>query len=77
MVLDEPDSPSTQADAVQLAKGAGFCKAGDTVIVAYRDHVSPAKDLALKILVVRERERLKKHEAAPCAVLLRSSQRRA
>lgn len=55
VVLDEPDSPSTQADAVQLAKGAGFCKAGDTVIVAYRDHVSPAKDLALKILVVRER----------------------
>ncbi|CAM9587014.1 unnamed protein product [Ectocarpus sp. 4 AP-2014] len=54
VVLDEPDSPSTQADAVQLAKGAGFCKAGDTVIVAYRDHVSPAKDLALKILVVRD-----------------------
>eukprot|EP00903_Cladosiphon_okamuranus_P007582 g7355.t1 len=45
---------SSQADAVELAKNAGFCRAGDTVLVAYRDHASPAKDLALKILVVRD-----------------------
>lgn len=54
VVLDAVESPATQADAVELAKNAGFCKAGDTVLVAYRDHASPAKDLALKILVVRE-----------------------
>ncbi|CAM9980675.1 unnamed protein product, partial [Pylaiella littoralis] len=53
VVLEPPGSLCSQAEAVELAKGAGFCKAGDTVLVAYRDHKSPAKDLALKILIVR------------------------
>lgn len=57
VVLDPADAPASQADAVELAKNAGFCKAGDTVLVAYRDHASPAKDLALKILVVRRKQR--------------------
>ena len=52
VVLGPTEAPGSQADAVELAKNAGFCKAGDTVLVAYRDHASPAKDLALKILVV-------------------------
>ncbi len=52
VVLDASDSPASQAEAVELAKNAGFCKVGDTVLVAYRDHGSPAKDLALKILIV-------------------------
>lgn len=56
MVLDPPSSTRNQpADAVEVAKCAGFCQAGDTVIVAYRDHDSPAKDLSLKILTVRLR----------------------
>ncbi|CAN0558183.1 unnamed protein product, partial [Laminaria digitata] len=54
LVLDPPGSPSSQPrDAVNLAKCAGFCRAGDTIIVAYRDYDSPAKDLALKIIKVR------------------------
>lgn len=53
VVLGPTEAPASQVDAVELAKNAGFCKAGDTVLVAYRDHASPAKDLALKILVVR------------------------
>lgn len=60
VVLDEADSPASQAEAVELAKNAGFCKAGDTVLVAYRDHASPAKDLALKILIVRKGGRIKR-----------------
>lgn len=61
VVLEPPGSLCSQAEAVELAKGAGFCKAGDTVLVAYRDHKSPAKDLALKILIVRGK----------CCVILR------
>lgn len=57
VVLNEAEEPATQADAVELAKNAGFCKAGDTVLIAYRDHASRAKDLALKILVVRKQQR--------------------
>lgn len=53
VVLNPPGVAHSQSEAVELAKRAGFCKAGDTVIVAYRDHASRAKDLALKILVVR------------------------
>lgn len=57
MVLEPPGSPSEQPrEAVELAKCAGFCHPGDTVIVAYRDYDSPAKDLALKILTVRKGE---------------------
>ncbi|CAN0391691.1 unnamed protein product, partial [Scytosiphon promiscuus] len=52
-VLNPPGVAHSQSEAVELAKRAGFCKAGDTVIVAYRDHASRAKDLALKILIVR------------------------
>nr|AIT69988.1 pyruvate kinase [Desmarestia viridis] len=55
LILDPPGSPSEQPrDAVDLAKCAGFCTPGDTVIVAYRDYDSPGKDLALKVLKVAE-----------------------
>lgn len=53
LVLDPPGSPGRQPlDAVDMAKCAGFCQAGDKIIVAYRDYDSPAKDLALKIITV-------------------------
>lgn len=55
LIVSPPSSLHKQPrDAVHLAKCAGLCKAGDTVIVAYRDYDSPEKDLALKILKVRE-----------------------
>nr|AIT70004.1 pyruvate kinase [Saccharina japonica]AIW62933.1 pyruvate kinase [Saccharina japonica] len=55
LVLDPPGPPGKQPlDAVNMAKCAGFCQAGDTIIVAYRDYDSPAKDLALKIITVRD-----------------------
>lgn len=57
VVLNPAEAPASQSDAVELAKNAGFCKAGDTVVVAYRDHASPAQDLALKILIVRKEGR--------------------
>lgn len=54
LVLDSSSSSSQQPrNAVDLAKSAGLCKAGDTVIVAYRDHDSQERDLALKIITVR------------------------
>ena len=59
LVLDPPSSPSNQPlDAVDMSKCAGFCQAGDTIIVAYRDYDSPAKDLALKIITVWKEQSL-------------------
>ncbi|CAM9582084.1 unnamed protein product, partial [Ascophyllum nodosum] len=56
LVFEHPAKPSEQPHAaVEMAKSGGLCQPGDTVIVTYRDHDSPEKDLTLKILKVRER----------------------
>nr|AIT69976.1 pyruvate kinase [Ishige okamurae] len=55
-VVLESDNPANAQprEAVRVAVSAGFCKLGDTVIVAYRDYQATHKELALKIIEVDE-----------------------
>lgn len=51
LVLENQSPSQEQPRAVaRVAASAGFCKPGDTVVVAYRDYQTPDEEVALKIV---------------------------